>query len=223
MFSWGARRYTPRMPEFQELTEAINRRFDDHLRELDRDAPPHRVEFSKRITSGWALIYFRRHLIRLSPYLFLLDGDKLHHGSHWRELDATLRHEAAHAAAFERAGETGHGPEFHRLLGRMGIEANGDCDLGPENVAYRYLYACPGCDREVLRRRPLAGNWSCGDCGPGRYAPEYRLELREHLPHPWKRVQKRVHLVREALQEAARDMEEKPRRVPVQVPAPRVR
>lgn len=167
------------MTELLELTELVDRRFDQHLRAIDPDAPKHRVEFSRRITESWALIYYRRHLVRLSPYLFLLEANELQHGSHWGELDATLRHEAAHAAAFHRHDHTGHGAAFHAAMDRLGLVANGGCDLGPENAAFRYLYACPTCDNTWHRRAILKGNWSCGVCAPGRFDPAFRLALRE--------------------------------------------
>lgn len=167
------------MRELRELAEVLQARFDDHLEAIDPAAPPHRLEFSRRITESWALIYYRRHLVRLSPYLFLLDPDELRHESHWSELDATLRHEAAHAAIFHRHGETGHTPRFHDVLARLGVHANGSCDLGPENAAFRYVYACPSCENTWQRRAKLKGNWSCGVCAPGRFVPEHRLVLRE--------------------------------------------
>lgn len=167
------------MLELSVLSAVLDRRFDAHVRAIDPEAPTHRVEFSPRITESWALIYYRRRLVRLSPYLFLLDAADLKHGSHWRELDATLRHEAAHAVAFYRTGETGHGPAFHEALGKLGHRANGTCDLGPENAAYRYVYACPSCGTAWERRAKLRGNFSCGACAPGRYVADHRLVLRE--------------------------------------------
>lgn len=167
------------VPELRALTKLLNERFAHHLRAIDPATPEHRVEFSARITESWALIYYRRDLVRLSPYVFLLDAQQLKYGSHWRELDATLRHEAAHAAVFHRCGHTGHGEPFHAAASQLGLRANGACDLGPENAAYRYLYACPGCHATWSRRTTLRGNFSCGECAPGRYSPEHRLVLRE--------------------------------------------
>ena len=168
-----------RMAGLTTLAGMLEARFTDHLESLDPEAPRHRVEFSGRITESWALIYYRRHLVRLSPYLFLLEPDELKHGTHWRELDATLRHEAAHAVAFHRYGETGHTERFHLGLSKLGVMANGTCDLGPENAAFRYVYACPVCDNAWHRRATLRGKWSCGVCAPGRYSPEHALVLRE--------------------------------------------
>lgn len=183
------------------LTGLANRRFADHLARLPGKVPAHRVEFSPRITTSWALIYYRRHLVRLSPYLFLLDADELKHGTHWKELDATLRHEAAHAAHFARTGEPGHTGGFHELLSVLGVRANGACDLGPENAAFRYVYACPGCNGVWKRRVALHGNWSCGACAPGRYEPSYRMVLLSDLGRPLARLDQRLPLIHDALQE----------------------
>ena len=168
------------------LTDLVNERFASYADALG-GAPVHRVEFSRRITTSWALIYYRRNLVRLSPYLFLLPASDLERGSHWRELDATLRHEAAHAVRFALAGDGGHSREFHDLLARAGVNAHGACDVGPENAAWRYVYACPTCTVEWRRRKPLKGNWSCGSCAPGRFDAAHRMILRE-LADPWARV-----------------------------------
>ncbi|HEX2022876.1 MAG TPA: SprT-like domain-containing protein [Candidatus Thermoplasmatota archaeon] len=191
------------MREFQELTALVNERFSAYLEMLGGDAPPHRVVFSRRITTSWALIYYRRHLVRLSPYLFLLEPHELKHRTHWQELDATLRHEAAHAAQFARTGDVGHTPGFHVLLRRLGVEANGGCDLGPENAAFRYVYACPACHALWQRRVPLRGNWSCGVCAPGRYDEAHRMVMLLDMGSPWNRLRAMRHAaVAEAVAEA---------------------
>ena len=199
------------MPEFRELTRIVNDRFSEYLDMLPGDTPAHRVSFSPRITESWALIYYRRHLVRLSPYLFLLEPHELKHESHWRELDATLRHEAAHAANYARTGYGGHDEGFHALLERLGVEANGACDKGPENVAFRYVYGCRDCANLVHRRVPLRGNWSCGACAPGRYESRYRVELVADLGSPFARLQK---LRRGAVQEAIREARREPLSLP---------
>lgn len=192
------------MQALEELRDLADERFTAYLEMLPGPTPRHRIEFSRRITTSWALIYYRRHLVRLSPYLFLLDASDLPRGSHWGELDATLRHEAVHASLYARTGETGHSTEFHRLLERLGVEANGWRDLGPENAAFRFVYACRQCSQEWRRRHALRGNWSCGVCAPGRYDPSCRMELREELGAPWARLLERAPLVEATLREAAR-------------------
>lgn len=191
-----------RLDEFARLTTLANDRFAAYVRLLGGDAPPHKVEFSRRITTSWALIYYRHHLVRLSPYVFLLPAEELRHTSHWSELDATLRHEAAHAVQFARTRETGHSQGFHALLSRLGVDASGGCDLGPENAAFRYVYQCPTCDLLWRRRLPVRGNWSCGYCGPGAYAPQHRMALVEELGDPWQRVVARRDWVLAAIHEA---------------------
>lgn len=189
------------MDAWDRLTRLANDRFAEYLSMLPGPTPCHRVEFSRRITTSWALIYYRRRLVRLSPFLFLLSSDELKRGTHWRELDATLRHEAAHAWVYHQTGETGHSPLFHEALARLGVVANGGCDLGPENAAFRYVYSCPGCKGEWRRRVALKGNWSCGECSPGRFDPRYALAL-HHLEPPSARLEARMPLVEAALQEA---------------------
>lgn len=195
------------------LTDLANRRFAEHMARLPGVAPVHRVEFSPRITTSWALIYYRRHLVRLSPYLFLLDAHELKHGTHWKELDATLRHEAAHAAHFARTGEAGHTNGFHELLSTLGVRANGGCDLGPENAAFRYVYACPGCNGLWKRRSAIHGNWSCGSCAPGRYEPAYRMTLLCDLGHPLARLAHRLPLLQQTLAEGLQESAPAPRPV----------
>jgi predicted SprT family Zn-dependent metalloprotease len=188
------------MLDLRELEGILQDRFAQHLEALGSEAPPHRVEFSRRITTSWALIYYRRHLVRLSPYLFLLEPHELKHGAHWAELDATLRHEAAHAHMFHTAGETGHSAGFHEVLARLGVRANGLCDLGPENTAFRYVYGCDVCGSTWPRRAPLRGNWSCGSCAPGRYSHEHRLVLRAQLD-PWRLLSVRRDVVEDVMRD----------------------
>lgn len=190
------------MDAWTRLAKLVDERFHDHLDALPGGGPCHRVEFSGRITTSWALIYYRRRLVRLSPYLFLLPAAKLKHATHWQELDATLRHEAAHAWLYARTGETGHTEAFHDALRDLGVRANGGCDLGPENAAYRYVYACPGCRAEWPRRVPLRGNWSCGACAPGRFAPEFRMTLHAELEPPARRLRTCAERVEDAVREA---------------------
>lgn len=190
------------MRDLDRLSAILNERFEGYVHSLDRSVPCHRVEFSRRILSSWALIYYQRRLVRLSPYLFLLPPEALKRGSHWNELDATLRHEAAHAVTFARTGETGHSPLFHELLDALGVQTNGSCDLGPENATHQYVYACPSCEGTWSRRVALRGNWSCGSCAPGRFAAEHRVVLAQRLPPPYARLASRRDFVAAAVEEA---------------------
>lgn len=189
------------MTQLRELATLANERFNAYVRDLDGQTPVHRVEFSRRITTSWALLYYRRHLVRLSPYLFLLEPHELKYESHWKELDATLRHEAAHAVHYARTGETGHTAGFHALLEKLGVRPNGCCDLGPENAAFRYVYACPSCHATWPRRAPLKGRWSCGHCSAGRFDARCKLILVATMD-PWSRLGARANWVAATLAEA---------------------
>lgn len=178
----------------RELEGVLNERFARISEDLPGRVPEHRVEFSRRMTTSWALIYFGRNLVRLSPYVFLLEEHDLKHGSYDAELDATLKHEAVHAYLFARDGTRAHTPEFHALLRGLGVDPNGELDLGPTNTAYRFVYACPTCAEAWRRRAPLSGNWSCGGCSPGRYDPRHRMILAERVC-PWERLTSRRHVV----------------------------
>lgn len=200
---------TPRAEDlFDALADALTARFGEHVARVAEAAgqrvevPAHRVRFSKRITTSWALIYYRRHEIRLSPYLFLLEPSELKHGGYFEELDATMAHEAVHAYLWAREKDGGHSPAFHDLYAALGWRANGSLDLGPPNVAFRFVYRCPSCARTWQRRARLTGNWSCGSCSAGRYEPAFRMALAETLDAPWTRVAARAERVAEALARA---------------------
>lgn len=176
------------MEALRALEAVIESRWSDLADDLPGPTPRHDVRFSARVTNAWALIYFKRRRVRLSPFLFLLEPDALHHGSYWRELDATLKHEVVHAHLFAATGETGHTPRFHELLDEFGVRANGERDLGPENATFRYVYRCGRCGIHWRRRAALQGTWSCGRCHPGAYSSHHRMELVRVLPPPSERL-----------------------------------
>lgn len=189
----------------RRIEEALNRHWDElSLRFPAGSLPKHRVEFSTRVTTSWALIYFRRHLIRLSPYVFLLDKEDLTTETHWKELDATLRHEMAHAFLYYWTGEKGHTPAFGDVMRHLGMSPNGSCDIGPPNPTFRYVYGCGECGNEWTRRRRLTGNWSCGDCAPGVYDARYAMTLQRELPDPRAALAERTPVLEATLREALR-------------------
>ncbi len=169
--------------------------------------PPHRIEFSKLITASWAIIYYRRHLVRLSPYLFLLEEGALARDTHWEEFDATLKHELVHAYLYARDGEVGHPPEFQGYLQRVGVDPNGDCDRGPTNVAYRHVYACGACGHEWRRRVRLTGKYSCGTCAPGRFDPDAVIQHVRSLPPPYERLADHTSRMAAAIEEGMAALE----------------
>ncbi|HVL49368.1 MAG TPA: SprT-like domain-containing protein [Candidatus Thermoplasmatota archaeon] len=186
------------------LEEVLRKRWNDVARELPGRTPAHDLRFSGRVTNAWALIYFRRKAVRFSPYLFLLEPQRLHHRNYWRELDATLKHEVVHAHLYAAANETSHTERFHDLLEGLGVRANGDHDLGPENATFRYVYRCVTCRAAWRRRVPLRGSWSCGRCQPGRYHRDFAMKLEEVLPSPLERLAGRERVIWATVDAASR-------------------
>lgn len=88
------------------------------------------------------------------------------------ELRGTMLHEMLHLHL-----RRGHDAEFRREARRLGapLWAEGPARRRP----YKYVYRCPHCLLEVLRRRK--GSWSCGRCSGGRYNPAYRLQIIRYL------------------------------------------
>lgn len=170
------------------LARELERVWEESASRLPGGITPHRIRFSRRITDAWALIYYRKREVRLSPYLFLVPPDRRKRASDWKELEATILHEVAHAHLWARTRDAGHPPEFADLLRALGVRPNGACDLGPENPAWRYRYECPTCDRGFLRRLPLRSASSCARCAPAGYDAAHRLRLASTLPSPWTRL-----------------------------------
>ncbi|MHB8587024.1 MAG: SprT-like domain-containing protein [Thermoplasmatota archaeon] len=165
------------------LAHVLEVRWIEAARLLPGGVPPHHVVFSRRITTSWAIIYYRRREVRLSPYVFLLPPDRLRYPTDFQELAATILHEVAHAHLWAATRDCGHPPEFATRLSALGIRPNGGCDLGPENIAYRFRYACTTCKRAYPRRARTSSGTRCGHCKVGG-----ALELIEELPDPWHRL-----------------------------------
>ena len=88
---------------------------------------------------------------------------------HMRDrLDGDLRRHAKH----------GHDRIAHRVAALTGasLEEVREALLPTVRRRLRYVYACPGCGRQVPRRSQ--GVWSCGTCAT-RFDPRFRLQLVE--------------------------------------------
>lgn len=88
---------------------------------------------------------------------------------HMRDrLDGDLRRHAKH----------GHDRIAHRVAGLTGasLEEIRAALLPTTKRRLRYVYACPGCGRQVPRRS--RGIWSCGVCA-SRFDPRFTLQLVE--------------------------------------------
>jgi hypothetical protein len=107
-----------------------------------------------------------------------LTGGEIHYGSPHRvtvsahlspdEREDTLRHEAAHAWAFQiRGARVAHGLLFRRLAQRLGVAGS----HAPETPALKKFrqerqisYQCEGCRRLFRRFRPFQGRVDCLSC-----------------------------------------------------------
>lgn len=128
---------------------------------------PARVRLSRRKLTGGHILYGSPHAITISAHLSLT------------EKEDTLRHEAAHAWAFEREGaRSAHGRLFRRLARQMGARAG----HAPETSALRefrkrgeIVYACEGCGGLFRRMRRFRGRRHCARCYRAGHPSRLRL------------------------------------------------
>lgn len=106
---------------------------------------------------------WRRRTIRLS---------RLYHKAYPQHMEATMLHEMLHLHL-----QRGHDAVFQQTAAALGVPLHAP-GIAPRRP-FKYIYACPQCDRQIKRRRK--GNWACAVCGQGVYKPEYRLRLIAHL------------------------------------------
>lgn len=115
-----------------------------------------RVRLSDRKLTGGEIVYGRPHRITISSHLSA------------SEREDTLRHEAAHAWAFEIEGaRAGHGPLFRRLAGYVGAtprKAPLTRALAEHRRRNEILFRCDGCARVFRRYRNVRGARYCVRC-----------------------------------------------------------
>jgi hypothetical protein len=114
------------------------------------------VRLSGRKLSGGEIVYGRPHRITISSHLSPA------------EREDTLRHEAAHAWAYEIEGaRAGHGSLFRRLSRVIGASPR-KAPLTPALAEHRrkneVLYGCEGCRRVFRRYRTFRGARYCVRC-----------------------------------------------------------
>jgi len=114
------------------------------------------VRLSDRKLTGGEILYGRPHRITISSHLSA------------SEREDTLRHEVAHAWAFEIEGaRAGHGPLFRRLARHVGATPR-KAPLTKALVEHRrrneVLYRCEGCARVFRRYRSVRGARYCVRC-----------------------------------------------------------
>ena len=114
------------------------------------------IRLSERKLTGGEIVYARPHRITISAHLSR------------PEREDTLRHEAAHAWAYEIAGpRAGHGPLFRRLARAIGASAR-KAPLTEALARHRreneVRYRCEGCRRVFRRFRPFRSARDCVRC-----------------------------------------------------------
>jgi hypothetical protein len=114
------------------------------------------VRLSDRKLTGGEIAYGPPHRITISTHLSPDDRAD------------TLRHEAAHAWAYELEGpQAGHGPLFRRLARHIGASPR-NAPLTPALAEHRrkneVLYRCEGCRRVFRRYRTVRGARYCIRC-----------------------------------------------------------
>ncbi|NBB95892.1 MAG: hypothetical protein GVY16_09165 [Planctomycetes bacterium] len=124
-----------------------------------------------RTTLGRAILNARR--VELNPHL-LRDNPA--------ELVPTLAHELAHLVVHRRHGTrvAPHGPQFRRLMRRLGLSSRATHALDVERVRrrrkskYLYLHRCSDCGYSFVARRARR-NCYCKACGPEMTWDVFRL------------------------------------------------
>lgn len=130
------------------------------------------VRLSDRKLTGGEILYGHPHRITISSHLSA------------PEREDTLRHEAAHAWAFEIEGaRAGHGALFRRLAGHVGAtprKAPLTKALALHRRRNEVLYRCDGCARVFRRYRIIRGARYCVRCDrAGRPSRLRRVASRE--------------------------------------------
>ncbi len=156
---------------------------DKDKRTLEIAEPPKQVE--PGTASGSVLDPGYRHLIFVEPELLPLG------------IEVTVAHELIHLSdrvngnprkhrchgydsiSVDEAAITGHDPELLRALLRE--ESTRREATLRDARPYRYIYACPQCQKEYPRVRRYSRPVSCGRCDR-TYNAAFLLELREILP-----------------------------------------
>ena len=135
------------------------------------------VEWNSRLKTAAGRADYRSKLISLNPQL-------VHHPA---EIDRTFHHELAHILAQFRAGRRRilpHGVEWREACRDLGISDEKRCHNLPFPVserARRYLYRCPGCQRDFPRVRRVKRAVACLACcrahNGGKFDARFRLRL----------------------------------------------
>ncbi len=154
------------LPDLDAMFRDLNERFFEGLLGA-------KVDWSNRLSAASGKCDVRRRIIRISVK---------HYTKRPLLLEATLAHEMLHLIVPD------HGKEFRRLgiwiAGQLGVpyEEFRYAENWADLRRFKYLYACPSCNAELVSRKRRSV--SCGRCGGGRFDERFRMVLTESRARP---------------------------------------
>lgn len=169
------------------LVEIYARRLQ--LPTKDLRVTTNRAEFStwlgRRVASSYGGAYvFLRH-VGIHAVLINLERIDL---SSPRNLEVVVAEELIHMRDHLDGDHRRHAKHGHDRIAYRVAELSGatlpeirSALLPVKRRPYRYIYACPGCNVRVPRKRK--GTWSCGRCSP-TFDRRFVLRIVEEIPAP---------------------------------------
>jgi predicted SprT family Zn-dependent metalloprotease len=133
------------------------------------EIPAHRIVYNARLKSVAGRITYRPPVIELSAAL---------HGAHPGNIEQTLLHEMVHAWLYARRLPCGHGRQFRRKMGEVGLTSIYHPMPVPHPRSHRrYVLECLVCGVRLLRKR-RPGAVSCARCYPARFNARFAMSVR---------------------------------------------
>lgn len=162
-------------------------------RYFDSSLPLCRIEWSRRLTRAAGNINVKNRLVKLSiPLLVDAFADGASHtvvgircDSMQAAVEEILKHEMIHLWLFERGLPCGHTPEFRRKAREIG-QPRTRHDIARPLPASGWLYSCPCCNAQVVRRKRFGRSRACAPCckkwSHGRYDARFALRGKRISP-----------------------------------------
>jgi predicted SprT family Zn-dependent metalloprotease len=170
-----------------ELVEAYARRLRLPLDDLR--VTTDRAEFAswlgRRVSSAYGGAYVFLRYAGIHAVLINLERIDL---SGPRNLEIVVAEELVHMRDHLDGDHRRHAKHGHDRIAYRVAELTGatlaeirSALVPVQRSPYRYIYACPGCDVRVPRKRK--GTWSCGRCSP-TFDRRFVLRIVEEIPVP---------------------------------------
>ena len=131
----------------------------------------YRIVYNGRLTSVAGRIGYRPPVIELSAPLL---------AAYPAHLKATLLHEMVHAWLKQHGLPSGHGLAFKHKMREVGLSSiYHHLPVSKRRSRKRYVFSCPRCKTELLRRRRPGCRVSCARCSPKRFNAHVEMVIRE--------------------------------------------